>query len=63
MAKKKKGKGKQTIDLTLRLNVELEQGKQKPRKERVKRIKLRVPERVPVVQMRAGSYLRPRRRS
>ena len=44
MAKaKKKGKGKktgkkQTIDLTLRLNVELEQGKQKPRKERVKRI-------------------------
>jgi hypothetical protein len=39
MAKaKKKGKKKQTIDLTLRLNVELEQGKQKPRKERVKRI-------------------------
>ena len=50
MATKKKGKGKkkgktgsrpargQTIDLTLRLNVELEQGKQKPRKERVKRI-------------------------
>ena len=38
MAKKKKGKGKQTIDLTLRLNVELEQGKQKPRRERVKRI-------------------------
>ena len=38
MAKKKKGKGKKTIDLTLRLNVELEQGKQKPRRERVKRI-------------------------
>ena len=26
-------------------------------------LQLRVPERVPVVQMRAGSYLRPRRRS
>ena len=45
MATKKKGKKtgsrsarEQTIDLTLRLNVELEQGKQKPRKERVKRI-------------------------
>ena len=38
MAKAKKKKGKKTIDLTLRLNVELEQGKQKPRKERVKRI-------------------------
>ena len=47
MASKKKGKKtgsrsarEQTIDLTLRLNVELEQGKgkQKPRQERVKRI-------------------------
>ena len=36
--KQKSKPKKQTVDLTLRLNVELEQGKAKPRRERVKRI-------------------------
>ena len=39
--RKRKAKKAKTIDLTLRLNVELAQGKQQPRKERVKYIRSR----------------------